>query len=329
MDSFIFAINAVSPLIIMALIGYTLKRCGIISDDVSKTLNKIVFKVFLPCNLFISVYRIESLSGFDFACAGYAAILIIATFLLAIPLVLLITKANARRGVVLQAVFRSNNALIGIPLATSICGAEGAAMAAVISAVAIPVFNILAVISLSIFSEDKGKGVWKNVKRILLGIIKNPLIESVALGFVVLGIRAIFVGNGIEWRLTEITPLFSVLESLSVVATPLALLALGAQFKFSAIGKMKRELIFSITARTIVVPAIALIITYFLFNYDSARFAALLSLLATPVAVSSVPMAQEMGGDYELAGQIAIWSTAVSGITIFLFTFIMKLVGIF
>ena len=329
MDSFIFAVNAVSPLIIMALIGYTLRRFGVITDNVSKALNKLVFKVFLPCNLFLSVYKIDSLAGFDFGCAGYGALLILATFLLAIPLALLITRDGSRRGVVLQAVFRSNNALIGIPLATSICGAEGAAMAAVVSAVAVPLFNILAVISLSIFSEDKSKGLWKNIKRIFLGIIKNPLIESVALGFVALGIRAMLVGGGIEWRLTEIEPIFSVLDNLSKVATPLALVALGAQFKFSSIGKMKRELIFSVAARTIVVPAISLVVTYFLFSYDAPRYAALLSLLATPVAVSSVPMAQEMGGDFELAGQIAIWSTAVSGITIFLFTFVMKLVGIF
>ena len=128
MDSFIFAVNAVSPLIIMALIGYTLRRFGVITDNVSKALNKLVFKVFLPCNLFLSVYKIDSLAGFDFGCAGYGALLILTTFLLAIPLALLITRDSSRRGVVLQAVFRSNNALIGIPLATSICGAEGAAV---------------------------------------------------------------------------------------------------------------------------------------------------------------------------------------------------------
>lgn len=313
----------------MALIGYFLVRFGLIKDSVAQVLNKLVFRVFLPCNLFLSVYRIESLVDLDFGYVGYGAALIFATFLLAIPLVLFITRDSSRRGVVLQAVFRSNNALIGIPLATSICGAEGAAMAAVLSAIAIPVFNILAVISLSIFSSDKDKGTHVSVKKILLGIIKNPLIESVALGFVALGIRALLIHFGVEWRLTEVTPIFKTLESLAAVATPLALVALGAQFKFSSIGKMKRELIFSVVGRNLVVPTLAILLTYFLFNYDAARFAAFLSLFATPVAVSSVPMAQEMGGDFELAGQIAVWSTAVSGITMFLFTFILKLAGIF
>ncbi len=329
MDSFIFAVNVVSPLIIMAIIGYMLVRFGLIKEGVAQVLNKLVFRVFLPCNLFLSVYKIESLAGFDFGYAGYGAALIFATFLLAIPLVMLITRDSSRRGVVLQAIFRSNNALIGLPLATSICGAAGAAMAAVLSAIAIPVFNILAVISLSIFSGGNENGAHVSIKKILLGIIKNPLIESIALGFVVLGVRAILVHYGVEWRLTEVTPIFKTLESLAAVATPLALVALGAQFKFSSIGKMRRELIFSVTARNLVVPTLTLFLTYLLFDYDAARFAAFLSLLATPVAVSSVPMAQEMGGDYELAGQIAVWSTAVSGITMFLFTFVLKLIGVF
>ena len=329
MDSFIFALNVVSPLIIMALVGYLLVRFGLIKSGAAEILNKLVFRVFLPCNLFLSVYKIDSLENLDFGFAGYGATLIFATFLFAIPFVLLITRAKKRRGVVLQAIFRSNNALIGIPLATSLCGIEGAAMAAVVSAIAIPVFNILAVVSLSVFSENTDKTSGVSIKKILLGIIKNPLIESVALGFVVLGIRAILVGQGVEWRLTEITPIFKSLESLAAVATPLALVALGAQFKFSSIGKMKRELIFSVPARNLVVPAITLMISYFLFEYDAAHFAALMALLATPVAVSSVPMAQEMGGDFELAGQISVWSTAVSGITMFLFTYILKLVGIF
>lgn len=328
MDSFLFAINAVSPLIIMALIGYLLKHIGLIPDGMPKQLNKLVFRVFLPCMLFLNVYKIESLGDFDFGYAFYAIISVPLVFLAAIPVVMAISKDGARRGVMLQAVFRSNFALIGIPLASSLCGDMGAKIAAVLSAFAIPTFNILAVITLSVFTGDRdGKKV--SIKKIVLDIVKNPLIESIALGFAVLGIRAILSHFNIEWRLTDVTPVFKVLESLSAVATPLALVTLGAQFKLSSIGGMKRELIFSAVMRTVIVPIITLAVAYFFFDFEAAHFAAFVALFSTPVAVSSVPMTQEMGGDAELAGQIVVWTTAAAGITIFLFTFVLKLIGVF
>ena len=329
MDSFIFAVNAISPLIIMAVIGYILRRIGFIPEGMPKILNKLVFRVFLPCMLFLNVYKIESLGGFDFGFAIYAVLSVFLIFLAAIPVVMAINKSGARRGVMLQAVFRSNFALIGIPLASSLCGDVGARIAAVLSAFAIPTFNILAVITLSIFNGSEGEGKKLSIKRILLDIVKNPLIDSILVGFVALGIRALLTHFGIEWRLTEIPPLFKVLESLSAVATPLALITLGAQFKISAIGGMKREIIFSAIMRTVIVPTLALSVAYFFFNFEAAHFAAFVALFSTPVAVSSVPMTQEMGGDTELAGQIVVWTTAAAGITIFLFTFILRLIGIF
>ncbi len=326
MDSFIFAVNAVLPLIVMALIGYLLVRVGMIPEGAARTLNKIVFRVFLPCTLFLNVYKIESLGGFDFGYIVYAIAADLLIYALAIPIVMALTKDGARRGVVLQSVFRSNYALIGIPLATSLCGTAGAEVSAVLSAFAIPVFNVLAVITLSVFSDRKER---VSVKSILLDIAKNPLIESVVLGLAVLGVRAILGQNGIEWRLTEITPLFSVLESLSAVSTPLALIALGAQFKFSSIGAMKRELIFSVVARVVAVPLAALTVAYLFFDFEAAHFASFVALFATPVAVSSVPMVQEMGGDTELAGQVVVWATATSALTIFLFIFALRLLGVF
>ena len=326
MESFIFALEAVLPLIIMAFVGYFLVRIGFLPENTPKILNKMVFRIFLPCMLFLNVYRIESLSGIDLGYVAYAVLAVLIIFALAIPTVMQITKSGARRGVVLQAVFRSNFALIGIPLAFSLCGGRGTEVAAVLSAFSIPIFNVLAVISLSVFTGGSGR---VSVKRILLDILKNPLIESILIGVMTLGVRAIFVECNVEWRLTAIAPLFSVLESLAAVATPLALIALGAQFKFSAIGKMKRELIFAVAARVIVVPLIMISVAYLFFDFEAAHFAAFIALFATPVAVSSVPMTQEMGGDTELAGQIVVWSTASSALTIFLFTFILKLIGVF
>jgi predicted permease len=68
---------------------------------------------------------------------------------------------------------------------------------------------------------------------------------------------------------------------------------------------------------------------FFRDKFGAAQFATLVAAFATPVAVPSVPMVQEMGGDVTLAGQLVVWSTLVSAITIFICTFLLRLGGAF
>ena len=323
----IFALEAVLPIIIVVAIGYLIKRIGLLTTDMAKVTNRLVFRVFLPVMLFLNVYKIENLADIELDYIIYAAIATVLVFALCIPAVILVTKRGERRGALLQACFRSNYALIGIPLAESLFGQTGVSVATVLSAVSIPIFNILAVVSLSVF----GKGEQKpSVKKILLGIVKNPLIQSIFLGLAVLGVRTIFLQNGISFRLTEIKPMLTVLDYLSRLATPLALLMLGVQFEFSAVRELKREIIFGTLMRTVIIPVMGLGIAFIFFrHFGGAKFAALVALFATPVAVSSVPMAQEMGADHTLAGQLVVWTTLVSSVTVFLISFLLKLAGIF
>ena len=328
MDSLIFALEAVLPIVITVAIGYLIKRLGLLSVDMAKVINKLVFRVFLPAMLFLNVYKIESLADIEAGYMLYAVIATVAIFALSIPAVILVTKKGDRRGALLQACFRSNYALIGIPLAESLFGQAGVSVATVLSAASIPLFNALAVISLSVFGNGEQK---PSVKKILLGIVKNPLIQSIALGLVVLGIRAAFMNFDIGFRLSDVKPIYTVLDYLSRLSTPLALLMLGVQFEFSAVKELKREIVFGTLMRTVLVPVLGLGIAYLCFRTDfgGAQFAALVALFATPVAVSSVPMAQEMGADYRLAGQLVVWSTLTSAVTVFIASYLLKLVGIF
>ena len=328
MKSLIFAFNSVSPIILTVAVGYLLKKAGLMDADFSKKANKLVFRIFLPVLLFTNVYGITSISTVNLGYVIYSFVALLIIFGLAIPTVILVTDKKKCRGALLQGVFRSNYALIGIPLATSLFPGEGAAVATLLSAFMIPVFNILAVVGLSIFNNDGEK---PNIKKVLLGIVKNPLILGIVAGLCALGLRAIFISNNIDFRLSDVTVIWKTMSYLSSIATPLALLVLGAQFEFSAIPNLRREIIAGTLLRSVIVPLLGIGVAYFAFrdSFGGAQFAALVAVFCTPVAVSSVPMAQEMGADAELAGQLVVFTTISSAFTVFIASFVLKLVGIF
>ena len=327
LDDLIFTCDAVLPLVLLVLVGYLLKLLGLFPLETAKQLNKLVFKFFLPIMLFVNVYEIESLSGAHFSLMGYGIVLTLIVFFAVLPLSGLITADRTRRSAVVQASFRSNYALIGMPLAKEIFGTQGVIAAAMLSLAVIPLYNVLAVSTFAIFSPAPPKE--GNVRKTLVNIAKNPIIIGVLAGFAALGVRALFHEAGVSARLCDITPLYKALVALGDLATPVALVALGARFEFSAVASFRRELVFSTAVRCLVVPAAGLAVAYFLRAFDGAQFAALLAMLATPVAVSSVPMAQESGADSDLAGQIVVWTTVISALTIFAFTYILKTLGVF
>ena len=326
MEDLIFAINSVLPIVLMIVVGYFLKKIKLLEEDTAKKLNTLVFRVFLPAMLFLNVYKIQNFSDIDFSFIIYAIGITIIAFLIGIPVMHVMFKENRQRSVMLQGIFRANYALVGIPLAESLFGAEGSIMASLLSAFIVPVFNILAVICLTIYSAGDKK---PSPIGVLKGIAKNPLIQGIFCGLLALGIRAIFVEVGIEFRLSNLTPIYKTLQNLSSVATPLALLVLGARFELSSIPHLKKHIMIGTLTRCVIVPFLGISVALFLNCFSGAQFATFVACFCTPVAVSSVPMSQEMGADADLMGQLVVWTTVFSAFSIFIASLILKSIGIF
>ena len=126
MESFIFALNAVAPIILTVVLGYFLKKIGLFTEDFAKKANRLVFRVFLPVMLFLNVYNINNISDINLGYVLFAVAFILIVILLSFIFIPIVIKKNNRRAPLIQAIFRSNYALIGIPLAESLFGAEGA-----------------------------------------------------------------------------------------------------------------------------------------------------------------------------------------------------------
>jgi len=327
MESFLFALNAVAPVVFMVFIGYFLKRIGLLPTTLVAPLNKLNFRILLPVMLFSNVYQIQSIQEIEFGYILYVLIFTTGFFLLSIPVVIRLTQFSERRSVILHAIFRSNFALIGVAFAQSLYGEIGMQVASLLSAFVIPLYNILGVFSLSVFSEDKANKNWKSV---FINILKNPLIIGIVLGLATLGVRFLFQQNDIAFRLTDIKPIYKVIDHLSSMATPLALLVLGAGFEFSAVRDRKKEILGGVLLRSVMVPVLGLGTAYFFFrgHFNGAHFAVFISSFCTPVAVSTVPMAQEMNGDLPLASQLVVWTTILSAFLVFLAAYFLRAAGV-
>ena len=327
METVLFAINAIGPIVLLILFGIFLRKRGLFEEGFLNRANRLTFRAFLPLLLFYNVYNIKSFSDIEWDFILYVLLFLVVIFLVGIPLVRVLCKEPRQRGVQLQVAFRSNFALIGIPLATMLFGDEGAAYASVLSAFTIPLFNILAVLALSIFGDGKEKVNWK---KILLDMAKNPLIWGVVCGFLALLVRALLQKVQVAFRLTDIPFLYKAIENVAKMATPFALIVLGGRFKVEAVKRLWKPIVAGTVVRTVVVPTLALGIAYILFpHFGGQHFAAYIAAFGSPAAVSSAIMAKEMGGDDELAGQLVVWTTVFSALTVFLQIVILRKVGIF
>jgi hypothetical protein len=311
-ESFQVAFNAVAPFLILLGIGYGAVRLKIADRDFMNKLNTLNFKLFFPFMMFYNVYNAtpEDLPSVKLMLTGpISLILVVVLLLLIVPR---IVKENPRRGTIIQAIFRSNFIIYGIPLTTYVFGNEKSSVCGMMVLIMVSLFNVCSVVVLEMFREG-GK---VRVKPLLLGVIKNPLMQGCIAGL-------LFYLLQIKLPVFITTPL----SSLSGVATTLALVVLGANLKFEELRKNGRAISAVLITRLIVLPLVMLPIAW-LIGLRGVELFLILMIYGTPVATASYPMAQNMGGDGQLAGQLVFVSTVVSLGTIFLFIFAMSSMGL-
>jgi predicted permease len=337
MDTLIFALNAVLPIILLIGLGYILKLSGFINDNFLEVANKLVFRIALPALLFYNIYSVNSLKDINWSVILYAAIGIFILLIIGFVFSRLFIKDPRQKGVIIQTTLRANFAIIGIPLAESIGGSQAVANVALIALVGIPLMSGLSVIVLSLAVHDKSLG--NPFKIAFLKVIKNPLIIGVATGLLVLWLRSFIpldpVDNSLAFSLAEdLKFIYVPLKWLGQITSPLALIVLGATFKFSLIGSLKKQIILGTALRSVVAPVITLGLAIILasrtsfFKFDEFVYPALISLFGSPTAITNAVMVREMHSDENLSVQLVVWTTLASIITIFVIVVIFRNLGL-
>ncbi len=312
MNNLLFSINAVAPVFLIVLLGMFLKKIKIINDNFVTISVDIVFKFALPALIFSEIARTDFRSVFD---AGVIIYSVIGTVILVLVLYAVtshIIKDKRAKGAFVQGVFRSNFAIIGLPLIFNLFGQTGLAKSAVLLAFIMPLYNITAVVLLTVTSSEVSA---KGNMKILLGIIKNPLILAVVLAF--------------PFSYFNITlPYFisKTMDYMSALTTPLALLGIGCFFTFAGVRKRVGISVAATLLRILATPLIFTIIAYFI-GFRGDALGSIFILFGSPTAVSSFIMAKAMGSDSELAAHIVLMTTLGSALTIFSGVLILRSIG--
>lgn len=313
MDSFIYSLNATVPVFAVMIMGHLLKRQNIIDEHFASVANTFLFKICLPCMVFQDLADTNIRSNFDLTYVGFC----FCATLLSIIVIWILAKRflpdQNMTGAFVQGSYRSSAAILGIAFIQNIYGTSGMAPLMIIGSV--PLYNIFAVIILT-FENNQTANITGpksgQIKRACIGVLKNPIIIGIVLGLLASYLNLDFP------RMIDKT-----INNLAVMASPLALIAIGATFEGrKALAKIKPTMVAS-CLKLVVLAAIFLPLAVRL-GFRDQKLIAIIIMLASPCTPTSYIMAKNMNGDDVLAASIVVTTTLFSSITLTGWIFLMR-----
>ncbi|MBQ4280771.1 MAG: AEC family transporter [Spirochaetales bacterium] len=301
MDVIRISAIAIAPLFVFMMLGYYFKKKNYLSPSSTKQINILVFRYFLSIMCAETIYKANLREDVELLPVLVVAIGIIGIFLISWLIIPRFVKDKTQIPVMIQGIYKSNYAILGIPIAQSICGADNIGIVSVIAVILVPLNNCI-----SAFIFEKYTGNATSVPKLLLNIIKNPLVVGSLLGLL-LNVTGVKIPS---WIMTGIV------AKLSALATPLSMIALGASFEFSQIGKYKTMLTWAVIAKLLIVPGIIIPVAI-LLGIRSVALVGVMIYAAAPNAVNSYSTAVAMGGDADLANEIVVMTSLLSMLTMF------------
>ncbi len=312
MDNLIFSFNVVMPVFLIIGLGYFVKSNNMIDDHFVNIAIKFNFKVGLSTLLFKNIYTAELGNAFSPKLLIFTFLSITGVVIILWLIVPLFIKDSKKASAMIHTIYRSNFVLLGIPLWINMFGESNISSISLMLPVAIPAFNLFAVIILAAFDETESVNKHTKIKSTIANIMKNPLIIASLLAIIT--------------KLFSIKlPLFleNAVLSVASLGTPLALITLGAQFNFENLLKNLEYSIAAVLGRLIVVPAFVVTLSIIL-GFRGYELGGIFILFSSPSAVSSYIMAKEMNSNYELTGEVVVLTTLCSMFTIILGIYILR-----
>lgn len=313
MEELFFSLNATIPIFLMMILGYTLKQIKMVDEPFIKTLNKFNYNVTLPVLVFRDLSQSDFLQVWDTKYVLFCFLVTLFSILSIWFLARLCLKEKRIVGEFVQASYRSSAAVLGIAFIQNIYGNSGMAPLMIIGTV--PLYNVAAVLILS-FTGPESKGLnGTALKKSILGILTNPII---------LGIFAGMLASICNLDL----PVFldKTVNNIAVMASPLALIGLGAGFEGRKAIKLVKPTLITTSVKLVVWPLLFLPLAI-LMGFRNEMLIALLVMLGAPTTPSCYIMARNMGHDGVLTSGAVVATTFFSSVTLTLALFILRTLG--
>ncbi|MBU0529348.1 AEC family transporter [bacterium] len=302
MTNTLFIINTVSPIFLIVIVGWVLRKIGVIQESFIKQSTKFVFSVTLPVLVFLKLAIVDFGTVFDgkIIILVYSGIFIL--FFVSWFLAKLFIKRGDGRGVFIQGSFRPNNVIIGLALIMNIFGDEGISITIMILTFLVPLDNILSVIALTLFdkSNKRDKAIVESFKSIIMNPVIIAAVVAIIISLLRIPIPTVLINTG---------------DYLAAITLPLALIGVGGTLKIKYLHKTSLITLGASIIKLIVAPLIATMIGYFI-GYTGTNLGIIFILFACPTAIVSFILADTMTPHGEIAGNIVLTTTLASSITI-------------
>ena len=314
MENFIYSINVTMPIFLVMVIGYILKQIGMLNDNFVTVANKFNFKVTLPFMLFKDIAGVDIKAVFDIKYVLFCAIVSTICFWVVWGTAKLLVRDKTIRGAFVQSSFRGSAAVMGLAFIQNIYGSSAMGPLMIVSAV--PLYNIFSVIVLT-FEANDSTGIDKKAKirQAGINICKNPIILSILAGLIVglLGIQFPTLVN-------------KTVSSVAQMATPLALITIGAGFEGrKALAKIAPTMAAS-TIKLVLQPLVFLPVAAWM-GFSGEKMIAILIMLASPTTPSCYIMAKSMNNDEVLTASVIVTTTLMAAFTLTGWIFLLKTLG--
>lgn len=311
-DNLIFSLNATMPIFMMMVVGWVLKKIKLINDSANSVMNKLVFRVFLPALLFMDLAKQDFSAIWDTGFVLFCLVVTVVSIFVALLLARIFVSSEDR-GEFIQASYRSAAATLGIAFMTNIY--DNVAMVALMIIGSVPIYNIVAVLVLSLTSPDSaGLGDKKALaKKTITNVVTNPIILSIVAGLL--------------WSVFKIPQPVIFVKSVTYlgnVASPLALICLGAEFEF---GDLKEKLvpIIAILFNKLFLFVMAFMPLAVYLGYRDEKLVALLIMLGSATTSSSFIMAKNMGHKGIISSSAVMTTTLFSSFSLTLWLFVLRM----
>ena len=313
MENLIFSLNATIPIFLMMLLGMLFRKLGWMDEVFAAKMNKFVFLVPLPVLLFEQLATVDFSEVWDIKFSLFCFVVTAISITIS-TLISLLWKDRSIKGEFIQATYRSSAALLGIAFIQNIYGTAGMAPLMIIGSV--PLYNIMAVVVLSVFKPGNNSFDKALVKKTLKGIATNPII---------IGIVAGFVWSALKLPMPSI--LHKTVSSIGATATPMGLMSMGATFELrKATSKMKPTIV-AVFMKLVGFCAVFLPVAAVL-GFRNEELIAILVMLGSATTVSCFVMARNMGHEGTLSSGVIMMTTLLSAFTLTMWLDVLRSFGL-